>query len=96
MNLEIEFGNRKLSFLLYAVDTDFVVNSPEDLQPKKNRTKETSFIFTIGSNKLEKIDNYKYVGVKFTRTGNFTLNAEHLGKAGGGVGSPLENYINYS
>lgn len=58
-------------------------NKSKCLHFRKNRTKETSFNFTIGSNKLEKVDNYKYLGVKLTHTGNFTLNAENLGKAGG-------------
>jgi hypothetical protein len=34
-------------------------------------------------NKLEIVDDYKYLGISFTYTGNFTKNAEKLAKAGG-------------
>ena len=32
---------------------------------------------------MELVDNYKYLGVMFTYTGNFSKNAENLAKAGG-------------
>ncbi|XP_048743557.2 uncharacterized protein LOC125656974 [Ostrea edulis] len=50
---------------------------------RKTRTKGTAFEFTIGTNTLEIVDSYKYLGIIFTYTGNFTKNAENLAKAGG-------------
>lgn len=58
-------------------------NKSKCLHFRINRTKETSFFFTIGSNRLEEVYDNKYSGVKSTHTDNFTLNAENLGKAGG-------------
>ena len=50
---------------------------------RRTRSKLTSFEFIDGSNRLELVDNYKYLGVMFTYTGNFSKNAENLAKAGG-------------
>ncbi|XP_062571211.1 uncharacterized protein LOC134233241 [Saccostrea cucullata] len=50
---------------------------------RKVRRKQTKFEFVIGKKRLEKVDQYKYLGVTFTFSGNFTENAEILSKAGG-------------
>ena len=50
---------------------------------RRTRSKLTNFEFIVGSNRLELVDNYKYLGVMFTYTGNFSKNAENLAKAGG-------------
>ena len=49
----------------------------------KTRSRAANFEFTIGLNKLETVENYKYLGITFTHTGNFMKNAENLAKAGG-------------
>lgn len=51
---------------------------------RKSRSRATNFNFTIGSNKVETVDNYKYLGITFTNSGNFMENGERLPKAGGG------------
>ncbi|VDI08605.1 Hypothetical predicted protein [Mytilus galloprovincialis] len=50
---------------------------------RKPRTKETNFEFTVGKNKLEKVENYKYLGVTFGHNENFITNAENLSKGDG-------------
>ena len=43
---------------------------------KKPRNKETYFEFTVGKNKLEKFENYKYLGIIFGHNRSFITNAE--------------------
>ena len=50
---------------------------------RKPRTKETNFEFTVGKNKLEKVENYKYLGVTFGHNENFITNAANLSKSDG-------------
>lgn len=59
---------------------------------RKSRSRATNFNFTIGSNKVETVDNYKYLGITFTNSGNFMENGERLPKAGGGACS-WKNYF---
>lgn len=48
---------------------------------RKSKSKATYFEFTIGSNKLEIVDNYKYLRITFTYFGKFYGNRERLAKA---------------
>lgn len=83
----VAYSQEDLQTMLYKLHEWWRVlintNKSKCLHFRRNRTKETTFLFTIGSNKIEKVDNNKYPGVKFTHTDNFTLNAENLGKVGG-------------
>lgn len=58
-------------------------NKSKCMHFRKSRARATNFEFTIGSNKLETVDNYKYLGITFTYSGNFIENGERLAKAGG-------------
>lgn len=49
---------------------------------RKSRARATNFEFTIGSNKLETVYNYKYLGITFTYSGNFIENGERQLKQG--------------
>ena len=50
---------------------------------RKLRQKRSTTEFYIGSDILEYTDSYKYLGVDFTETLKFDLNAEILANAGG-------------
>lgn len=58
-------------------------NKSKCMHFRKSRARATNFEFTIGSNKLETVDNYKYLGITFTYSENFIENGERLAKAGG-------------
>ena len=59
---------------------------------RKSKCKQTDYNFMIGRNKLEVVDQYKYLGVIFTFNGNFTTTAEALSKgAGRALGKIISN-----
>ena len=60
------------------------------------RARETTFEFSVGQNRLETVDSYKYLGIVFTYSGNFVNNVDNLAKAGGrALGSIISKIHNY-
>lgn len=45
-------------------------NKSKCMHFRKSRARATNFEFTIGSNKLETVYNYKYLGITYTYSGN--------------------------
>lgn len=56
-------------------------NKSKCMHFRQSRARVTNFEFTIVSNKLETVDNYKYLGITFTYSGNVMENGERLAKA---------------
>ena len=50
---------------------------------RRGRSKQIEFEFTVGRNVCEIVEQYTYLGVTFNCKGNFTPNANTLGKAAG-------------
>ena len=50
---------------------------------RKGRKAQSGVTFSIGTNVLETVENYKYLGVTFNRNGNFNIHTETLAKGAG-------------
>ena len=79
----------KLFILLYADDTALLVETTNDLQAQLDADKTKVIVFgnvrlpqnlsfNYDNLNLEIVKNFNYLGIIFTKTGNFSLTKKHL------------------